>query len=281
MDGEQVVAGVWEWRLKSRATHFGSSSSSWRISISIGLYRSRLRNSEPLENSTREDFIDENRAPVVDHPIWNIRRVGLQQSIIDSITIFKYKSVEGLIEGTDCSVCLSGFQENESLRLLPKCSHAFHVPCIDIWLRSNKYCPLCRAPIVSNTNAAYQVSAVVDTNSSNLGSGEDEQTDSRLDEHEVGANLTGETRIGAENIGVRPVEDRKLVEMLQKNCVSLNARSGTFRVLSDLADHRATVDEALQQTVRRSISMDFSSTSIICNGVTDIRVKKEERNPDG
>ncbi|GFQ06016.1 RING-H2 finger protein atl52, partial [Phtheirospermum japonicum] len=55
---------------------------------------------------------------------------------------------DGLIEGTECAVCLSEFRENESLRLLPKCRHAFHLPCIDTWLRSQSSCPLCRAGVV-------------------------------------------------------------------------------------------------------------------------------------
>lgn len=95
-----------------------------------------------------EDFLDENR---VDHPIWFITTVGLQQSIINSITVCKYRKGEGLIEGSDCSVCLNEFQEGETLRLLPKCSHAFHIHCIDTWLRSHTNCPLCRASIVSGT----------------------------------------------------------------------------------------------------------------------------------
>ncbi|XP_057500935.1 E3 ubiquitin-protein ligase RING1-like [Actinidia eriantha] len=80
--------------------------------------------------------------------------VGLQQLIIDSIAVFKYKSDYGLIEGSECSICLNEFQEDETLRLLPKCSHAFHVPCIDTWLRSQKNCPFCRAPIVRDGNDA-------------------------------------------------------------------------------------------------------------------------------
>lgn len=80
--------------------------------------------------------------------------MGLHQSIINSITVCKYKRGEGLIEGTECSVCLNEFHEDETLRLLPKCSHAFHIPCIDTWLRSHTNCPLCRAGIViSNSNA--------------------------------------------------------------------------------------------------------------------------------
>ncbi|KAH0783380.1 hypothetical protein KY290_002978 [Solanum tuberosum] len=85
---------------------------------------------------------------MVDHPIWYIRTVGLQPSIISAITICKYKTGEGIIEGTECSVCLSEFEEDETLRILPKCNHAFHIPCIDTWLRSHTNCPMCRAGIV-------------------------------------------------------------------------------------------------------------------------------------
>lgn len=74
---------------------------------------------------------------------------GLDEALIKSISVFKFKKGEGLIEGSDCSVCLSEFQENESLRLLPKCSHAFHLACIDTWLKSNSSCPLCRCNIAS------------------------------------------------------------------------------------------------------------------------------------
>jgi hypothetical protein len=72
---------------------------------------------------------------------------GLDEALIKSIKVCKYKKGEGLVEGTDCSVCLSEFQENESLRLLPKCNHAFHLPCIDTWLKSQSSCPLCRSNI--------------------------------------------------------------------------------------------------------------------------------------
>ncbi|KAK9113203.1 hypothetical protein Scep_020722 [Stephania cephalantha] len=47
----------------------------------------------------------------------------------------------------DCAVCLLEFEENDYVRTLPACAHAFHVDCIDIWLRSHANCPLCRAGI--------------------------------------------------------------------------------------------------------------------------------------
>lgn len=119
-------------------------------------------------DGTDEDFLDENH---VDHPIWFITTVGLQQSIISSIAVCKYKKDEGLIEGTECSVCLNEFHEDEMLRLLPKCSHAFHIRCIDTWLRSHTNCPLCRANIiVSDTVSLDLVSHLgsVDQNANNL-----------------------------------------------------------------------------------------------------------------
>uniref|UniRef100_A0A1D1Z208 RING-type E3 ubiquitin transferase n=1 Tax=Anthurium amnicola TaxID=1678845 RepID=A0A1D1Z208_9ARAE len=83
------------------------------------------------------------------HHVWYIRTVGLDQGTIGAITVWTYKSGEGLVEGTDCAVCLGEFGDGELLRLLPKCSHAFHIPCIDTWLRSHLNCPLCRAPILA------------------------------------------------------------------------------------------------------------------------------------
>ncbi|CAA3024731.1 RING-H2 finger ATL51-like [Olea europaea subsp. europaea] len=44
-----------------------------------------------------------------------------------------------------CAVCLSEFKEGDGVRLLPECTHIFHVTCIDKWLDSHHNCPLCRA----------------------------------------------------------------------------------------------------------------------------------------
>ncbi|XP_013625571.1 PREDICTED: RING-H2 finger protein ATL51-like [Brassica oleracea var. oleracea] len=84
--------------------------------------------------------------------------IGLDETLIKSITVYKYRKGDGFVESSDCSVCLSEFQEEESLRLLPKCRHAFHVACIDTWLKSHSNCPLCRAEIsVTVTNAVESV----------------------------------------------------------------------------------------------------------------------------
>ncbi|XP_076937586.1 uncharacterized protein LOC143605312 [Bidens hawaiensis] len=108
-------------------------------------------NTHPNANETPhdQDLINEDHEPEeVFHPVWLIKTVGLDQSVIDSIKVFKYRKEDGVID-SDCPVCLGVFQDDDRLRLLPKCSHAFHVECIDTWLRSHQNCPLCRAPVAS------------------------------------------------------------------------------------------------------------------------------------
>jgi E3 ubiquitin-protein ligase RNF38/44 len=106
-------------------------------------YSARRRDQNHGQN---EEFEDDHNSSL--HEPWHAATTGVDEALIRSITVCKYKKGDGLIEGTDCSVCLSEFEEDESIRLLPKCSHAFHVPCIDTWLRSHSNCPLCRANIV-------------------------------------------------------------------------------------------------------------------------------------
>ncbi|RZC91379.1 hypothetical protein C5167_027444 [Papaver somniferum] len=52
-----------------------------------------------------------------------------------------------------CSICLSEYQPNETLKTMPACNHCFHVDCIDVWLLLNSTCPICRISPVSEKNA--------------------------------------------------------------------------------------------------------------------------------
>ncbi|XP_059651683.1 E3 ubiquitin-protein ligase ATL4 [Cornus florida] len=67
--------------------------------------------------------------------------------LIESLPLFSFGSVTGNVAGGDCAVCLSKFEPNDQLRLLPVCCHAFHAQCIDTWLVSNQTCPLCRSTV--------------------------------------------------------------------------------------------------------------------------------------
>ncbi|KAF9604768.1 hypothetical protein IFM89_010309 [Coptis chinensis] len=66
-----------------------------------------------------------------------------------------YSVVKGLKIGKgalECAVCLNEFEDDETLRLLPKCDHVFHPECIDAWLASHTTCPVCRANLTPDSN---------------------------------------------------------------------------------------------------------------------------------
>ncbi|XP_042015718.1 RING-H2 finger protein ATL47-like [Salvia splendens] len=79
--------------------------------------------------------------------LFRLHDSGLDQSLIDALPIFYYKDIIGLKEPFDCAVCLSELSFLDKLKVLPNCSHAFHVHCIETWLLSNSTCPLCRSLI--------------------------------------------------------------------------------------------------------------------------------------
>jgi len=81
--------------------------------------------------------------------LFNLHDSGLDQAFIDALPVFIYKEIIGLKEAFDCAVCLCEFLEQDKLRLLPNCNHAFHISCIDTWLLSNSSCPLCRGTLYS------------------------------------------------------------------------------------------------------------------------------------
>ncbi|XP_010441131.1 PREDICTED: RING-H2 finger protein ATL46-like, partial [Camelina sativa] len=85
--------------------------------------------------------------------LFHLNDSGLDQAFIDALPVFHYKEIVasggGAQEPFDCAVCLCEFSEKDKLRLLPTCSHAFHLNCIDTWLQSNSTCPLCRGTLFS------------------------------------------------------------------------------------------------------------------------------------
>ncbi|XP_019431299.1 PREDICTED: RING-H2 finger protein ATL43-like [Lupinus angustifolius] len=69
---------------------------------------------------------------------------GVERSVVESLPIFRFGSLTGHKEGLECVICLKKLEDHEFLRLLPKCDHAFHVECVDMWLNAHSTCPLCR-----------------------------------------------------------------------------------------------------------------------------------------
>lgn len=71
---------------------------------------------------------------------------GLDPDVLRSlpVTIYKPGDFKG---GIECAVCLTDLSAGEETRLLEKCSHGFHLECIDLWFASHTTCPVCRCPV--------------------------------------------------------------------------------------------------------------------------------------
>ncbi|KAG6523781.1 hypothetical protein ZIOFF_013668 [Zingiber officinale] len=73
-------------------------------------------------------------------PLANQAR-GLHPSLIRSIPVVNFTVASNDIElRSQCAVCLNEFQNMERLKLLPGCSHTFHIDCIETWLQFNANC---------------------------------------------------------------------------------------------------------------------------------------------
>lgn len=221
-------------------------------------YRNSRHNRLPVLFDVQAENLPDNdeEEPVIDHHVWYINTVGLQQSAIDSITMFKYRKDEKLIDGSDCSICLGEFQDDESLRLLPKCSHAFHVPCIDTWLRSHKNCPLCRAPVLSDPATPSLAPIEPITNQPAPIENIQRETEAIEEENREDEN-SGE--VGS-NSG-------------ENSVIPIKRLSRTLSNLTENQNREAVEDEG--QGIRRSVSMDSVSAMAIYQATAKIQIPEE------
>ncbi|KAF8018147.1 hypothetical protein BT93_H3137 [Corymbia citriodora subsp. variegata] len=75
---------------------------------------------------------------------------GLDPGVVETFPTVVYSAVKGNKIGEaslECAVCLNDFEDDDTLRLIPKCDHAFHPDCIGEWLASHTTCPVCRADL--------------------------------------------------------------------------------------------------------------------------------------
>lgn len=196
--------------------------------------------------SSREDDYDENpegefednHNPSI-HEAWHVATAGLEEALIKSITVCKYKKGDGLVEGTDCSVCLSEFQEDEEVRLLPKCSHAFHIQCIDTWLRSHSNCPLCRANVVVCVNPPTATESTTFSSNESTAANDDQNR-----------SFVGQDRNSESVEETDQHSNTNDVVVVPKSTTASSLRA--FSDLGNLEERHSVID------IRRSVSMDHS-----------------------
>ncbi|KAK1587016.1 hypothetical protein Q3G72_008609 [Acer saccharum] len=131
---------------------------------------------------------------------------GLDPYVIESFPLFIYSSVKDLKIGRgalECAVCLSEFEDDDKLRLLPKCDHVFHHDCIDAWLDFHVTCPVCRAnltPEKSNETAKSTESNNELTQNNSASESSDE------DRNQTGININDEQQ-NSEVVQVQEIEN--------------------------------------------------------------------------
>ncbi|XP_042397498.1 NEP1-interacting protein 1-like isoform X3 [Zingiber officinale] len=79
------------------------------------------------------------------------RDKGLLPNVIKRLPMFKI-SCDEIIDSCGrnvcCVVCLQDFIDGDTARMMPMCSHIFHVVCIDVWLVKHASCPTCRQKVL-------------------------------------------------------------------------------------------------------------------------------------
>ncbi|KAL5724197.1 RING-type E3 ubiquitin transferase [Ranunculus cassubicifolius] len=116
----------------------------------------RYLNRRCMSTEEDDDVASNELVPV--HRISSRRVVPeAHQSLIDSLPLFSFNTISSGLKSSsaDCAVCLSKFETDDQLRLLPLCCHAFHSTCIDTWLGSNHTCPLCRSTVHVDGSEGY------------------------------------------------------------------------------------------------------------------------------
>lgn len=106
------------------------------------------------------------------------QRRGLEPAVIDAFPILSYASVKDLKIGSgdlECAVCLSEFEEGETLRLLTKCNHVFHLDCINLWLSGHVTCPVCRAELTPDCSGPSNAESSGEIVRDEFGTGESNQ----------------------------------------------------------------------------------------------------------
>lgn len=98
-----------------------------------------------LHNGRRQRAMEDNGKP---HKQQGLSEADLQRLPTIECQGEESHATAGGGDKSECAVCLEAFQSGDRCRVIPACSHAFHVPCADKWLSKCSVCPICRRSVV-------------------------------------------------------------------------------------------------------------------------------------
>ncbi|KAF5175931.1 Ring-h2 finger protein atl16 [Thalictrum thalictroides] len=211
---------------------------------------------------------------------------GADESVIQALPVLQFRKGEGIEDAEkrsyfECAVCLNEFQDEEKLRVLPSCSHVFHIDCIDIWLQSNANCPLCRSSI-SNRTRVLPIHIIAPSPSPQDQTPFTETTIGG-DEDFVVIEVRGSSSADQTTHTHRRQDTAKSGELLSKS-INPSPRKLEQRLITkkqrkfhhgaslgdECIDTRGKDDQFSVQSVRRSFSMDSSTDRQLFLAVQDI-----------
>ncbi|RZC94039.1 hypothetical protein C5167_016733 [Papaver somniferum] len=237
--------------------------------------------------------------PLPGDTVFSVSR-GLDSNVLKSIPIFTYSATthkqkddqngggaaeDGDHDVLECAVCLSGFEENEIGRILPKCKHSFHVECIDMWFHSHSTCPLCRTPVTPETATAttesssaaseratiHELTQIVIDSSEEQGSSTSNQPCTSCRNEGSSSSVSGSgsslSFVSPLSIEVRKPEESNLKSLVEETGGQQGLKSPGSRMLS------------LKRILSREKRMSSMSNSLsFCSYVTDNTVDRDEEN---
>ncbi|CAI2379262.1 unnamed protein product [Moneuplotes crassus] len=65
------------------------------------------------------------------------------RNYFDQISLIIYQTFTPL-KSDECAICLTKYEQDDTIKVMPVCFHTFHAECIRIWFDTNSTCPFCR-----------------------------------------------------------------------------------------------------------------------------------------
>ncbi|KAH0686973.1 hypothetical protein KY284_017526 [Solanum tuberosum] len=167
----------------------------------IAFFSIYIRNRGATNGSIRQTFSMRRRTAAATR--------GLEDSVIETFPTFTYVEVKDHHIGKgalECAVCLNEFEDDEMLRLIPKCDHVFHPECIDAWLKSHVTCPVCRADLTPKPDEPVPVQ----TPDTNRELGQEQENLQQNNEVSIQIEVDEDLMSQQEESSVRPEVKRNL-----------------------------------------------------------------------
>lgn len=221
------------------------------------------------------------------------RKGGLDAAAIAALPLVffrevrQHRIVDGREDALECSVCLLEFDDDDALRLLPTCPHAFHPECIGLWLERHATCPLCRAsvlddapppapaaqlelhtapPLTPDSSPVHAAIVLIGgAGASEVGEEEDRTTIQRLARNRRAAgrqalprsNSTGHSASdgGMERFALRLPEHVRLELLMSHRLRHVTSAVASVRVMEGSAHDTSTVGGGVRSTMARLLSL--------------------------